>query len=142
MSEYLNYTEILQNPILLLIVAYFIGVVISRFGSIVIAPCLSLFLSKKHTYQEYLCAEKSDAKIQSLVEDQNLYRSIISLLIISYFSIKYLDIRSSYEWIQKYEYEIFFINLVILFILAYAKQSNFINGRVLSYLRSTKNPTQ
>ena len=66
------------------IVFYFVGMVNSRVGSLVIEPILKAISWVKFApYSEFLRAEKEDAKLTILSQENNVFRSYISLMFIS-----------------------------------------------------------
>lgn len=137
MAEHLPLSEITKDPLYFLIAAYFAGAVISRFGSVVVRPLLfriQRLRFDQYTYQDYVAADHSDERISALLEDRNLYRSIISLILVSYLSIRYLDLRAAFPNIQEYEMEGFAVALLSVFITAYVRQDSFITKRVLAHM--------
>ena len=120
-----------------LFVMYFTGIVISRIGSVIVEEGLKRlsFRGKKAIerakYPEYLEACKHDKQIEILNETNNTYRTIIAMLIciaIVYIYDKYIYMRLCNST------EIMIIGvlcfLIILFILSYRKQTNYIRKRV------------
>src|SRR5690554_5225809 len=60
---------------------YFVGLVISRFGSLVLEPIMKrLKIVKFSEYSDFINAVKSDPKIEILSETNNMYRSVLSAL--------------------------------------------------------------
>ncbi|GAI86798.1 unnamed protein product [marine sediment metagenome] len=71
-----------HGVMIVLFISYFIGLIISRIGSLVIEPLLSKMKFIKYApYAEYLKAEQKDPKIKILLEKNNMYRTMISLLV-------------------------------------------------------------
>jgi len=117
-----------NNWIILLIVSYYCGLLISKFWSLVIE-----FLFKKwwiikfSDYKDLLNAINVDWKLNTLVEQNNMNRTLISLSIISIILTIIFDImlcRISYI-----EYILLIISLIII-IFSYRKQTNYINKRI------------
>lgn len=136
MAEWLSLADITTNPLYFMIAAYFAGAVISRVGSTVVRPVLfriQRLRFDQYTYQDYVAADQSDERIAALLEDRNLYRSIIALILVSYLSLRYLDFRAKHPWVIHYELEGFALILLLLFIIAYVRQDSFITKRVLTH---------
>lgn len=64
-------------------VYYFVGLVISRFGSLLVEPLLKKtnFL-KFADYKEFIRASEKDKKIEVLSEANNMYRTFISTFLL------------------------------------------------------------
>lgn len=110
---------------------YFVGMVISRIGSLVIEFTLKkIHLVKFSDYGDYVAASSKDSKIEILSEVNNMYRTFVSLFLC-------LGLCKLYELVR---YEQLFMNnlfevsmiigLFLLFITSYRKQSAYINKRV------------
>lgn len=114
-----------------LIVFYFIGMVISRFGSIFVEPILLLTRVITHSdYREFIIASAADPKIQTLVESNNQYRSYISLSILIILSYLASVAISAYD-IQKSTIALIAsLLLLALFALSYRKQTAYIRKRI------------
>lgn len=110
---------------------YFIGLVISRIGSLFIEPMLKKIGFLKFTdYKDFLHASKLDRKIEELSEANNMYRTLCSLFLILIILFFY-HIFSEYSYfIQKYEIYLLISSLLILFIFSYRKQTKYIVRRV------------
>lgn len=130
--RYLNLVDFKNEGILIEFTAYyFAGMTISRVGSILVEP-ISQYLGiiKHSSYSNYISACEKDGKIEVLLEQNNLYRTIISMFLILLFFLggKYtfekLDITSEYVSI------ILIFNILLLYVLAYRKQTTYIRKRV------------
>jgi len=120
---------------------YFIGMVISRIGSLAIEPILNKF-TPIDDYSKYIAAAKADLKIEVLSEARNLYRTSIALAIS-------LMVLKGYKWIFDDTLEwsnatlivIFLVLLIALFVLSHKKQTEYIKGRIDNhYNNNTNNP--
>ena len=120
-----------DDAIMNLCIVYFIGMIISRIGSIVIEP-----LFKKMgfiifaDYKDYVVASKKDFDIKVLSETNNLYRSILGLLFSLLIVKLYLIIIEQCSCLNKIFPTIFIILLFILFAFSYRKQTKYIKSRV------------
>ena len=77
-----TFSFIQEDIILGLFLYYFIGLVISRLGSIVIEPFLKRINFLQHAdYTNFIDASKTDNKIELFSEINNMYRTLSSLLL-------------------------------------------------------------
>lgn len=122
-----------ENTIITLFLCYFYGTVISRIGSLIIEPVLIKGL-KRSSYNDYTKASKEDTEIKTLSETNNTYRTIVSLVI----SVSCLYILSILAERNPCLDTVFLfilpIALIVLFVLSYRKQSNYISKRVRAVL--------
>lgn len=119
------------------IVFYFVGMVNSRVGSLVIEPILKAISWVKFApYSEFLRAEKEDAKLTILSQENNVFRSYISLMFISILGYIYkncsLDLRLSLN----NESLVLIVILFVLFLFAYKKQTSFVRKRVENFIKN------
>ncbi len=112
-------------------VCYFIGLIISRFGSLIIGPTLKKISFVKFTgYSAYVSASKQDPTLETLSEVNNMYRTLSSMLVL-------LALFKFYEWIElqlpglkAWNNYILIALLLILFLYSYRKQTQFITNRI------------
>lgn len=113
---------------------YFIGLVVSRIGSVLLEPLLkSLRFLKFSEYQRYLDAVARDKTIEILSEANNMYRTFLSLfLCIGTLKVgeKLADFCPS---IKGYYVGVGIFLFIILFAFSYKKQTAYINQRVDKY---------
>ena len=112
-----------------LFIYYFIGMTISRIGSIFIEKFLIYIKFIIYAdYQKYIIAEKKDPKISTLLESNNNYRSFTSmmLIIILFFIYNYINQITCNNIL------IFIVLCIIfiLFLMSYKKQTAYIKKRV------------
>jgi hypothetical protein len=110
---------------------YFVGLVISRFGSIVVEPILKKigFLSFA-PYPDYIIASKEDAKIEILSEANNMYRTMLSMMLLIALIGIYSLLKYQFEVLDKYSTHMMIGSLILLFSWSYKKQTQFIKSRV------------
>ena len=71
-----------ENIVIDLFLFYFSGMTISRIGSVVIEPLFKLLRIVEYAdYSDYIEASKQDPKINELLEVNNVYRTIVALLL-------------------------------------------------------------
>jgi len=118
---------------------YFYGVVISRIGSLILEPTLKAVGIIVYTsYNEFLEASQEDPKIEILSETNNSYRALASL----FFCVLLLIIFDQITMLFSFQSSItpFFgiALLLILFVVSYRKQTNFISARITNALAHKK----
>lgn len=123
-----------DNIFISFFIYYFLGLVISRIGSLIIKPLLWKLkvLNKKDSSEcaDFYKAEEKDEKIKILFTDYNTYRNFIAtfcLLLVSKiaYTVKtWLNINSTIIC------TILFILLIILFVISYKKQLGYIHSRI------------
>ena len=129
-----------QNDIVLSVfVYYFLGLVISRIGSIVIEPTLKWMRFVKFAeYKAFVRASKEDSAITGLSETNNVYRTFCALfLILTAFAV--LDTLISLSLLAPVAALWPALALFLaLFLFAYRKQTKYIVRRVDALERSDK----
>jgi hypothetical protein len=124
-------TDILTNAF----VYYFLGMIISRVGSLIIAPILKkIKITKFENYKDFVKASKKDEKIDLLSEVNNMYRTIIALIVTIGFLKFYNWLESKLIWLTNWNITIGLVFLLVLFILSYQKQTKFITKRIKANL--------
>jgi hypothetical protein len=112
-------------------ISYFIGMVISRIGSLVIEPILikiQFIHFKPHS--EYSKAEMSDPKLVTISEQNNVYRTMISL-ILNIVLVCLLDILIiTFPELNKFVPYLISIILLVIFVVSYRKQTKYIFSRI------------
>ena len=120
--------DILEYNILIItVMAYFVGIVLSRIGSLIIEPCIKI---KCQSYTDYLVAEKNDPMVKQLLQEKNMYRTILALILITLlckiFQLISLKVKFNMNIIEL----IIGVLLLILFIFALKKQNKYICQRI------------
>jgi uncharacterized membrane protein len=126
-----SYNLIVNEVIVGAFLYYFIGLIISRIGSLVIEPILKkTSLIKFSDYGKFISASKKDEKIELFSEVNNMYRTFISMLLILLLIVIYEKFSSLINLSHFVKALIGLISLIIIFILAYKKQTGYINKRI------------
>lgn len=123
---------VLENNFLGAFLYYFIGLVVSRVGSVIIEPFLKRVKFLKFSdYKKYVQASKQDEKIELLSEVNNSYRTILSLIAIL-FCLKIYKHYNFLHWHipHNISYPIVLIFLLFLFLFSYRKQTSYITKRI------------
>lgn len=141
-----NINVLLNNWIEDFFVYYFWGMVLSRFGSVIIEPLLKCIKFKKRKliktapYQDYVSASTEDLLIPTLSETNNTYRTLISCFVCVFAYKIYITINDSLiknkcTFLQDNIDSFFLVLLILLFICSYVKQTNYVRKRVEAVLR-------
>jgi len=130
-SKFTSYNFIQGDIVIGVFVYYFIGLVISRFGSLIIEPMLKKFSFIKFAeYSQFLNASKKDDKIEILSEANNMYRTFCSVFLIIILLKLYEIVEVKLLINHTFSAYLLLISLLVMFIYSYKKQSNYIVKRV------------
>lgn len=130
-KEFTLYNLIQENLIIGVFVYYFIGLVISRFGSLIIGPLLKkISFIKFSDYSDFISASKKDPKIDLFSEVNNMYRTLSSMFMLIFLLMLYGPVESIFPVFRRYKSYVLVISLLIMFLFSYRKQTNFINNRI------------
>lgn len=123
---------LLQDSIITgLFLYYFIGLVISRFGSLILEPLMKkIKVVKFSDYSDFVNAVKSDPKIEVLSETNNMYRSVLSTLLILCLVAVGQSIFQNFTSSAPLMKYALLPALVVLFGLSYKKQTDYIVKRI------------
>ena len=113
------------------IICYFVGLVNSRLGSLILRPILKKCrLVKDAPYDDFVSVEKYDAKLTMLSDINNVFRSFASVMLVLLiaYGIKHIEIIEKYiitnfNWIA-------ILFLLMLFVFSIRKQTKFVKDRV------------
>lgn len=115
------------NIFIIIIISYFIGIVLSRIGSIIIEPVL---FEKKISYNDYIKAEKKDSKINELLQEKNMYRTLSALIICTIICEIFKIISKKIQFNNDILILVLLIILFFLFVIASKKQNKYIVDRI------------
>ncbi|MFA6924731.1 MAG: hypothetical protein WC223_10830 [Bacteroidales bacterium] len=131
LKECTSYNFIQDDIIIGVFLYYLIGLVISRFGSLLIEPLLKKFRFLKFTeYKNFIKASKKDPKVDLFSEINNMYRTICSLFLLLLIFKLYDFIEKEIPFIKTWSIELLIILLLCLFLFSYRKQTRYIKERV------------
>jgi hypothetical protein len=123
-----------ENVVASIFTFYFVGLIASRIGSLIVEPLLkNIGVVKFAPYPDYLVAVKKDPKIDTLSQENNTYRTLIAVLIL--FILTYILINNSHNFFAgKHDVVVYVLAIAILtlFVLAYRKQTAYITKRIKS----------
>ncbi|MBW8042626.1 MAG: hypothetical protein FVQ85_21885 [Planctomycetes bacterium] len=130
-SKVTRYSFIQQDIVIGAFVYYFVGLVVSRFGSLVIEPLLKrLSFLQFADYKDFITASKKDEKIELLSEVNNTYRTICSLFILLLLLKLYEEIEFKLPFLKEWDGIIIVVLLLVTFLFSYRKQTNYITKRI------------
>ena len=125
-----------ENIIIALFLYYFIGLIISRVGSVMIEPLLKKINFVKYSkYRDFIEAERKDNKITVLSEQNNMLRTLVSLFFCLSVIKSFEYLSTCYSLSVKWDLAITSVFLLLLFLLAYRKQTIYIQKRVEHILK-------
>ena len=130
-DEVTKYSFIQSNIVIGLFLYYFIGLVISRFGSLILEPFLrwSKFIHFQD-YGKFVEAEKKDAKLEILCEASNMYRTLCSLFFLLLALKLYELIERALPFLKGWAVIILVILLFVAFLFSFKKQTGYITKRI------------
>lgn len=130
-NKFTSYSFIESNLIVAGFVYYFIGLIISRFGSLIIEPALKkISFLKFADYKKFISASKKDPKTDLLSESNNMYRTISSMLILLFILKLYELIELKFQMLKNWNSYILIGLLLITFLYSYRKQTEYITKRI------------
>ena len=113
---------------------YFIGLVVSRFGSLVLEPLLRR-ISFVHfaNYPDFVAASMADSKIDLLSEVNNTYRTLCAAFILVGLLRLYQVIENWVPVLKEWNVTILAVLLIITFLFSYRKQTEYVFRRVKAH---------
>jgi hypothetical protein len=131
LSKFTSYSFIQDNLITGAFVYYFIGLIISRFGSLVIEPILKkISFLKFAKYEDFVSASKKDPSIDAFSEINNMYRTFVAMFILVGLIRIYQIVEFKFSILAEWSPYILILLLFIMFILSYKKQTDYIRKRI------------
>lgn len=131
-----SFSLIHENWIIGMFLYYMTGLIISRIGSLILEPLLKKTKFVRFAdYKDYVEATKVDSKIEIFSEQNNMYRTLSSLLIVLVI-LKVFD-ELKYLWPFGDDANGFIILAIFLlvFLLSYRKQTQYVVQRVINAKR-------
>jgi len=132
-----------EHLLLAFFVYYFVGMVISRVGSLLVSPAMQkIGLVEPAPYAEYVTAEQADPKLETLSEQNNTYRTFCAMALCLVL-LKLYEFGTSFwsppDWLARWGAV---IALVLLYAFSCRKQTGYIRDRVLEHSRNGANHEQ
>jgi hypothetical protein len=109
---------------------YFVGLVVSRFGSLVIEPLLkSVSFVHFVAYKDYVAASKMDDHLSVLSEVNNTYRTLCAAFTLLLFVKPYALLIGRFPILKEWDASVLAILLLVLFLYSYKKQTEYVVRR-------------
>lgn len=126
-----DYSFIQRDVVLGFFLYYFIGLVISRVGSLVVEPLLKwISFLKFADYKDYVVSTKKDERVELLSEVNNTYRTLCScfglLILLKLFEF----LGRKFLIPQGVEFSMLVVALLVIFLFSYKKQTAYVKKRV------------
>ena len=132
---YTSFSFVTENILMAFFGFYFVGLTISRFGSLVVEPLLTKSNFVEFVdYKSYIEISRNDPKLDALSEMNNVYRTLASLFI-SLLLVKLVDILLI--WLKAPPMvapTILIFILGTIFLISYRNQTSYIRNRVNNQL--------
>jgi len=129
--ETTGYQFVQKDIVMGVFLYYFMGMVVSRFGSLIIGPMLkSLSFVKFENYKAFVVASKKDPQIEVLSETNNTYRTLCSLFSLLLLLKVYARIEAGLSFLKTWNATILIVLLLVTFLFAYRKQTAFVVKRI------------
>ena len=126
-----HYSFIQQDIVLGIFLYYFIGLVISRFGSLVIEPFLKrISFLKFADYKDFVAASKKDEKVELFSEINNTYRTLCACFTLLILLKIFASLESKLLFLKEWAALLLVVVLLIVFLLAYKKQTGYVTKRI------------
>jgi len=126
-----SYNLIQEDMLVGAFLYYFIGMVISRVGSVIIEPLLKkISFVKFSDYKSFVIASKKDDKIELFSMVNNTYRTIIATILLLALTAFYQTIELRFQLSNVFTSFFVIILLFTLFLFSYRKQTQYINRRI------------
>ena len=126
-----DYNFIQDDNLLGAFLYYFIGMTISRFGSVIIEPLFKKikFLNFRD-YKDYVKASKQDTKIELLSEVNNTYRTLNSMMFLLLLLKLYNYCAIRFQLSDTFTLISLTVLITVLYLFSYRKQTNYITKRI------------
>jgi hypothetical protein len=110
---------------------YFLGLVVSRFGSLMIEPLLKrLSFVEFADYKDFVGAAQKDQKLEVLSEVNNTYRTLASLFSLLILLKLYVKLEGRFPYLKEWDATILAVLMLIMFLFSYRKQTSYITKRI------------
>lgn len=130
-DRFTQYTIMQNNMLTDICICYFIGLCISRIGSLIVWDFLrAVKILRKFEYKDFLKAKK-EAEIGSLLEVANMYRSILTMFLL-FCAVKFyelIDIKCLADCVSIETLLLF--GFILLFLCVYVRQEKYVAKRII-----------
>ena len=131
LKEFAGYDVVQESLVFGAFLYYFVGMVVSRFGSLVIEPILTKSSFVKFAdYASFVIASSKDEKVDMFSEINNMYRTLISAIVLVIGGRVYHELADLLNISKTFSMSLLLIALILLFVLSYRKQTKYVVKRV------------
>lgn len=135
-KEFTDYNLVQDKELIGAFLYYFIGLVISRVGSLFIEPFLKwTHFIEMADYSQFINASKVDSRIDLFSEVNNTYRTLSSMVILLGFTKCYNLLQVACAIPQWLGFSVLIILLAGLFLFSYKKQTSYITKRITACIK-------
>jgi hypothetical protein len=126
--------NLIQSDLIIgVFVYYFIGLIISRIGSLIIEPIIEKTKFIKFAdYKDFIKVSATDKKIEVLSETNNMYRTLIATFLLLGILKIYFFLAKKWLFLTEWSGWILIGALIIIFLFSYRKQTKYIVSRINS----------
>lgn len=126
-----DYRFVQEDIVVGLFLYYFIGLVVSRIGSLIVEPILkAIGFVTFVDYGKFVEASRADPKIDALAETNNMYRTLCALFLLLLLVVQFHRLAPALPWLVDGVPYVAGVAFVVMFLFAYRKQTAYIVGRV------------
>jgi hypothetical protein len=130
-SKLTHYSFLGYEVVVAAFLYYFIGLVVSRFGSLVVEPLFRFTgFVKFYDYKSFIAACKKDPKIELLSEVNNMFRTLCSLFVLLVLLKLYEQLGVRWPLLERFHVIVLIVLLFVTFAFAYRKQTEYVNKRI------------
>jgi C4-dicarboxylate transporter len=81
-------------------------------------------------YKDFISVSKSDNKLETLSEANNMYRTLVSMFSLIFLTFGFQKLACKWEFLRNNQAIIILTLLFFLFLISYRKQTNYITKRI------------
>jgi len=130
-DDVIHYPIIQKDIVMGAFLYYFVGLVVSRFGSLIIEPILKwLTFVRFAAYSEFVTASQKDPKLEVLSEVNNTYRTLASLFSLLLLLKLFMKIEERFPGLREWNWTTVAVLLLLMFLFSYRKQTSYITKRI------------
>jgi hypothetical protein len=121
-----------DNLLLSAFLYYFIGLTISRISSITVEPFLkSIKFVTFRDYKLFVTANQKDSKLDILVETNNKFRVLLTMILLVLLSKLYYSLNFNFlKFSADLHQYLLLVFIAIIYLFAYRKQTNYVTKRI------------
>jgi hypothetical protein len=130
-GEIIHYPLVQRDILTGAFLYYFLGLVVSRFGSLTIEPILKwLRFVKFADYKDFVLVSQKDPKLDVLSEVNNTYRTLAALFSLLLLLKLYVKLEARFPGLKAWDITIMAGVLLFMFLFSYRKQTAYITKRI------------